>query len=89
DVSDVEGFSAAHIHDGDIGENGDVAFTFSAASEGMLEVAITDLSEDLVSDLMDGDWYINVHTDAYPDGELRAQIVPDTTSIITFKLSGE
>ena len=26
DVSDVEGFSAAHIHDGDIGENGDVAF---------------------------------------------------------------
>ncbi|TLX49895.1 CHRD domain-containing protein [Pseudoalteromonas ruthenica] len=89
DVSDVEGFSAAHIHDGDIGENGDVAFTFSAASEGMLEVTITDLSEDLVSDLMDGDWYINVHTDAYPDGELRAQIVPDTTSIITFKLSGE
>ncbi|QFU06441.1 CHRD domain protein (plasmid) [Pseudoalteromonas sp. THAF3] len=89
DVSDVEGFSAAHIHDGDIGENGDVAFTFSAASEGMLEVAITDLSEDLVSDLMDGDWYINVHTDAYPDGELRAQIVPDTISIITFKLSGE
>ncbi|WP_022945822.1 CHRD domain-containing protein [Pseudoalteromonas ruthenica] len=89
DVSDVEGFSAAHIHDGDIGENGDVAFTFSAASEGMLEVAITDLSEDLVSDLMDGDWYINVHTDAYPGGELRAQIVPDTTSIITFKLSGE
>lgn len=45
DASAVEGFSAAHIHDGDLGANGDVAFTFESTSEGMYEVAITDLDE--------------------------------------------
>ncbi|MEO2267329.1 CHRD domain-containing protein [Pseudoalteromonas sp. YIC-656] len=88
DASSVEGFSAAHIHDGDLGANGDVAFAFEAAGEGMYEVAITELDEALIADLMDGDWYINLHTDAYADGELRAQIVPETTSIITFALNG-
>lgn len=88
DASSVEGFSAAHIHDGDLGENGDVAFAFEATSEGMYEVAITDLDESSIADLMDGDWYINLHTEAFADGELRAQIVPDTTSIITFALNG-
>ncbi len=89
DASSVEGFSAAHIHDGDLGENGDVAFAFEATSEGMYEVAITDLNESLIEDLMEGAWYINLHTEAFADGELRAQIVPDTTSIITFALNGE
>ncbi|MBE0352964.1 CHRD domain-containing protein [Pseudoalteromonas lipolytica] len=88
DASAVEGFSAAHIHDGDLGANGDVAFTFESTSEGMYEVAITDLDEALIADLMDGDWYINVHTEEFANGELRAQIVPDTTSIITFALNG-
>ncbi|WP_297330131.1 CHRD domain-containing protein [Pseudoalteromonas sp.] len=89
DASSVEGFSAAHIHDGDLGANGDVAFAFEATTDGMYEVAITDLDESLIADLMDGDWYINLHTEQYANGELRAQIVPDTTSIITFVLNGD
>jgi len=89
DASSVEGFSAAHIHDGDLGANGDVAFAFEATTDGMYEVAITDLDETLIADLMDGDWYINLHTEQYANGELRAQIVPDTTSIITFVLNGD
>ncbi|WP_084228194.1 CHRD domain-containing protein [Pseudoalteromonas byunsanensis] len=87
DYSDVEGFSAAHIHDGDLGENGDVAFTFEASSDNQVSIAITDLTEALMADMLDGDWYINLHTQSFPGGELRAQIVPDTTSIITFKLN--
>jgi hypothetical protein len=55
----------------------------------MYEVAITDLDESLIADLMDGDWYINLHTEQYANGELRAQIVPDTTSIITFVLNDD
>jgi len=89
DASSVEGFSAAHIHDGDLGANGDVAFAFEATTDGMYEVAITDLDESLIADLMDGDWYINLHTEQYANGELRAQIVPDTTNIITFVLNGD
>ncbi|MCF6436654.1 CHRD domain-containing protein [Pseudoalteromonas sp. MMG022] len=88
DYSDVEGFSAAHIHDGDLGENGDVAFAFEATSETLASIEITDLTESLMADMLDGDWYINLHTQTFPGGELRAQIVPDTTSIITFELNG-
>ncbi|WP_440056904.1 CHRD domain-containing protein (plasmid) [Pseudoalteromonas sp. T1lg65] len=88
DYSDVEGFSAAHIHDGDLGENGEVAFAFEAASDNQVTIPITDLTEALIADMLDGDWYINLHTQSFPNGELRAQIVPDTTSIITFKLNG-
>ncbi|CAM3701532.1 CHRD domain-containing protein [Pseudoalteromonas maricaloris] len=88
DYSDVEGFSAAHIHDGDLGANGDVAFAFEASDDNKVSIPITDLSEDLIEDMLDGDWYINLHTEAFPNGELRAQIVPDTVSVITFKLDG-
>ncbi|USE71147.1 CHRD domain-containing protein [Pseudoalteromonas maricaloris] len=88
DYSDVEGFSAAHIHDGDLGANGDVAFAFEASDDNKVSIPITDLSEDLIEDMLDGDWYINLHTEAFPSGELRAQIVPDTVSVITFKLDG-
>ncbi|MCO7201829.1 CHRD domain-containing protein [Pseudoalteromonas sp. OANN1] len=88
DYSDVEGFSAAHIHDGDLGANGDVAFAFEASDDNKVSIPITDLSEDLIDDMLDGDWYINLHTEAFPSGELRAQIVPDTVSVITFKLDG-
>ncbi|MGC0120217.1 CHRD domain-containing protein [Pseudoalteromonas piscicida] len=88
DYSNVEGFSAAHIHDGDLGANGDVAFSFEASDDNKVSIPITDLSEDLIEDMLDGDWYINLHTEAFPNGELRAQIVPDTVSVITFKLDG-
>ncbi|MEJ6475427.1 CHRD domain-containing protein [Pseudoalteromonas piscicida] len=88
DYSDVEGFSAAHIHDGDLGANGDVAFAFEASEENRVSIPITDLSEGLIEDMLDGEWYINLHTEAFPNGELRAQIVPDSVSIITFKLDG-
>ncbi|WP_419148664.1 CHRD domain-containing protein [Pseudoalteromonas 'SMAR'] len=87
DYDGVEGFSAAHIHDGDLGENGEVAFAFEAASENQVSIPETELSEALMADMLDGDWYINLHTESFPNGELRAQIVPDTTSIITFKLN--
>ncbi|WP_105169786.1 CHRD domain-containing protein [Pseudoalteromonas sp. T1lg23B] len=88
DYSDVDGFSAAHIHDGDLGENGDVAFAFEASGDNQASIPITDLTETLMADMLEGDWYINLHTESFPNGELRAQIVPDTTSIITFKLNG-
>ncbi len=88
DVSDVEGFAAAHIHQGAIGQNGDVAFAFTEASDGSYEVEATSVTDAQIADFLAGQWYINVHTEAFENGELRGQIVDDNTSIITFKLSG-
>ncbi|GGF66419.1 CHRD domain-containing protein [Alteromonas lipolytica] len=89
DLSDVEGVQAVHIHDGDIGRNGDVAFGFEAASAGTYTLAETSVTNELIADLKDGDWYINVHTDAYENGELRGQIVSDDMAVVTFMLDGK
>jgi hypothetical protein len=89
DLSDVENVEAAHIHDGDLGFNGDVAFAFTADTNGVYRIAPTDISDALMADLQNGEWYINVHTTAYPDGEIRGQIVNDETVIVTFPLSGQ
>lgn len=90
DLSGVENVDAAHIHDGDLGLNGPVAFSFSDDdSDGTYEIAETDITAALIADLQDGDWYINVHTTEFPDGEIRGQIVNDQTVIVTFPLSGD
>ncbi len=89
DLSGIEGVTAVHIHNGDIGRNGDVAFTLSAGANGAYTLAETAVTDALIADLKDGDWYINVHTDAYPDGEIRGQIVDDNTVIVTFGLTPE
>lgn len=33
------------------------------------------LTEEQVTQLMDGMWYINIHTEQYPGGEIRGQVV--------------
>ncbi|EGN75318.1 CHRD domain-containing protein [Idiomarina sp. A28L] len=88
DLSDIENIEGVHIHDGSIGFNGPVAFGFEQSGDGIYEIAETDISESLMSDLLSGGWYINVHTTDFPDGEIRGQIVNDDTTIITFALSG-
>lgn len=89
DTSDLENVTGVHIHDGDIGRNGEVAFAFEAGSDGMYTLAETEVTSELISDLKDGDWYVNVHTDEFEDGEVRGQIVSDDMAVVTFKLSGD
>lgn len=98
-AENIEGLTMAHIHSGDIGETGGVVFGFDKPTsflenvvgykEGQLIVAAENLSASQVEDLLAGEWYINVHTTKVPSGELRAQIVPSSTTILTFKLDGE
>lgn len=89
DVSSVEGVQAVHIHDGDIGRNGDVAFGFESAGDGTYTLAESSVDADLIEDLLGGEWYVNVHTDTFSDGELRGQIVTDDMAVVTFMLDGE
>ena len=88
DASMVSGASAAHVHDGDIGTNGGVAFGLTDMGDGTFTLAQTELTSGLLNDLLSGEWYLNVHTPANPGGEVRGQIVPDSTVVVTFPLSG-
>ncbi len=67
--------TAAHIHDGAMGVNGPVVITLTKASENTFTVpAGSMLNEAQYSSLRAGNFYVNVHSAAYPNGEIRAQI---------------
>ncbi len=66
----------AHIHTGEIGENGGVLVNLTDDIMGnriMGFVAGDDLTSGLIDELLWGTTYINVHTMAYPSGEIRGQ----------------
>jgi len=88
DASMVPDASAAHVHDGDIGTNGGVAFGLTDMGNGNFALEQTGITAGLLNDLLSGEWYLNVHTPNNPSGEVRGQIVPDTTVVVTFALSG-
>ncbi|MFT4940708.1 MAG: hypothetical protein ACI88A_003766 [Paraglaciecola sp.] len=88
DTTAITDASAAHVHDGDIGINGGVAFPLTAMGDGIFMLAQTELTGGQLAALMNGEWYLNVHTTENPLGEVRGQIVADTTAVVTFSLSG-
>jgi hypothetical protein len=63
----------AHIHKGAVGVAGPVVFPIDVtASPLTLEnFALTSQEE---ADLKNGLYYVNIHSDAYPDGEIRGQL---------------
>lgn len=67
--------TGAHFHRGDVGVNGPVVenLTFNATT---LRATGTwaDLTAEERSLLLAGDIYVNVHTNAYPNGEIRGQV---------------
>lgn len=90
DLSDVSEVVGAHIHAGEVGINGPVAFGFSDSDEdGVWEIEGEDITEEQHDALLAGNWYVNVHTNSYPDGELRGQILTDTQMVHLFGLSGD
>jgi hypothetical protein len=74
-LQNVEGVIAAHIHEGDEGEAGDVVVDLQyTGDEG--ETCIQDLDEGDLEDISEepSDYYLNVHSEEYPDGAARAQL---------------
>ncbi|MBY5944377.1 CHRD domain-containing protein [Photobacterium rosenbergii] len=88
DVSGVENVVAAHIHQGTIGENGPVAFAFIDNGDGTMSVEEIEITAEQADMLQNDEWYINVHTQQTPSGEVRGQIVGGDTEILAFVLSG-
>jgi hypothetical protein len=90
DVQNIVDVTAAHIHEGQEGEEGDIVATLYDDSEsGEIDGELasgtlidSDLEgplagqeiEDLVEMIEDGEAYVNVHTVEYPDGEIRGQL---------------
>lgn len=75
------GLTAAHIHDGAVGVAGPIIVTlhpFVGMTAG--SIAETDSTASLnaanIADLLAGRTYLNIHTTAFPGGEIRGQLVP-------------
>lgn len=67
--------TGAHFHRGDVGVSGPVIEPI-AVNTTMLRAAgtWTDLTSEERSLLLDGDVYVNIHTVAHPNGEIRGQV---------------
>ena len=85
-VNDIGPISAAHIHVGNPEENGPITHwlydsTGANAPGGLFDEdhpisGTLTLSPTEVTELLNGNYYINVHSTAVPSGELRGQILP-------------
>jgi hypothetical protein len=68
--------TAAHIHEGGVGKNGPVLIPLTKSGDTYSVPPGTKLSEAQLESLKAGTLYVNVHTVANPNGEIRAQLKP-------------
>ncbi len=68
--------TAGHFH-GPAGkaDNAGVAVGFKSSMDSPIAGEAT-LSPAQMGELMDGKWYVNLHTAKYPKGEIRGQVMP-------------
>jgi hypothetical protein len=77
-VSDITGVTASHIHKAPVGVNGPVVFPLFMG-DGVFDPdnpvgGGVGLGAENLVDLLTGFYYVNVHTEAHPAGEIRGQI---------------
>ncbi len=75
DVTGIDPPTAAHIHYGRAGTNGPPVFTLTKSNEGRWQ-GCKDAKEWTQNRLQGNpaDFYVNVHTAAYPNGAIRGQL---------------
>lgn len=68
--------TAAHIHDGASGANGPVIIKLDRTDKGFAVPAGAKFSGEQLARFKAGNTYINVHSEAFPPGEIRGQLTP-------------
>ena len=69
--------TAAHVHQGAVGQNGPVIVTLVPTGTDVWSVPVgTTLTDAQYQAYLAGQLYVNVHTDANKGGEVRAQLRP-------------
>ena len=69
--------TAAHIHEAAKGKNGPVIVPLTKTGDNTFSVAAgAKLSDAQMQALQSGNLYVNVHSAANPNGEIRAQLAP-------------
>jgi len=84
-----------HIHSGFAGENGPVLVGFDQTTDPLvfeLQATLSDLADVLGNDLdtfLAGGWYLNLHTELNPAGQLRGQIFTQDVDVSRMVLEGQ
>ncbi|TMP12658.1 CHRD domain-containing protein, partial [Pseudoalteromonas ruthenica] len=76
-TSGVSDATMAHIHTGNLGENGPVLVALEQDMENAnrwMAPADTTITAEIFAILASGGHYVNIHTPAFPNGEIRGQI---------------
>lgn len=71
--------TAAHVHKGATGVSGGPVFPITVTASPMY-LTSTALTAEQEADLKANLYYVNVHSSAYPDGEIRGQLIKQTSS---------
>ncbi|MGE5457757.1 MAG: CHRD domain-containing protein [Methanococcaceae archaeon] len=93
-IDSLDNITAAHLHIGAIGDTGMVVKTLSInegnrVAPGIWTINDTEpLTEEMISALVEGRIYINVHTAANPGGEIRGQLLPISGTSLKASLTG-
>ncbi|MGH1441195.1 MAG: CHRD domain-containing protein [Cellvibrionaceae bacterium] len=81
-----------HLHSGFAGENGPVILPLQSVNGSDVNYSGTEIDAIAAIDfdqLLQGGYYINVHSEANASGELRGQIVPEGIEAVRIELQGQ
>jgi hypothetical protein len=90
-TSGADDATASHVHSGYAGQSGGVLVPLAqdAGDAGHWSVTEAQLDAAGLADYLEGRLYVNLHTPANPDGEIRGQLAPRGVQVVLGELSGD
>lgn len=79
--------TGAHFHNGKLGMDGGVVHNITSSFTSRSATGTWAVPESLLTDLLLGNLYLNIHTSAFPAGETRGQVTVSSGTAFTADLS--